>query len=123
MYVYSDYQNMQGKNEEEEIYMNTSAAALTDMSNSKGSLSHLQPSPKRTAPPERRQINYPPSPINYNASKILQHQTSEYMDMDSVAQLTDYSEIPDEEVGNDYDEVPNNNEVYDSGAINKSRQE
>ena len=120
MYVYSDYQNMQGKNEEE-IYMNTSAAALTDMSNSKGSLSHLQPSPKRTAPPERRQINYPPAPINYNASKILQHQTSEYMDMDSVAQLTDYSEIPDEEVGNDYDEVPNNNEVYDSGAINKSR--
>ncbi|KAL5248266.1 hypothetical protein ACHWQZ_G017448 [Mnemiopsis leidyi] len=122
LYVYSDYQNMQGNNEEEEIYMNTSAAALTDMSNSKGSLSHLQPSPKRTAPPERRQINYPPAPINYNASKILQHQTSEYMDMDSVAQLTDYSEIPDEEVGNDYDEVPNN-DVYDSGAINKSSNE
>ena len=113
MYVYSDYQNMRGSNEEEEIYMNTSAAALKDLNNPKGSLTHLQPSPKRT--PEPRRINYPASPV-----KVLQHQTSEYMDMDAPGGVTDYSEIAEDEVGADYDEVPSH-EAYDSGAPNNSR--
>ncbi|XP_063690435.1 serine/arginine repetitive matrix protein 1-like isoform X10 [Bolinopsis microptera] len=114
MYVYSDYQNMQGSNEEEEIYMNTSAAALKDLN--KGSLTHLQPSPKRT--PEPRRINYPASPVKV----VLQHQTSEYMDMDAPGGVTDYSEIAEDEVGADYDEVPSH-EAYDSGAPNNSSNE
>ena len=117
MYVYSDYQNMQDNNEEEDIYMNTSSTALKNMNDSKVSLTHLHPSPKRTTFPETRKINYPAAPAKYTSSKMLQHQTSEYMDMDSV---TPMSETTDEEAANDYDEVPSN-EKYDSGAINKSR--
>jgi hypothetical protein len=120
MYVYSDYQNMRGNAEEEDIYMNTSSHALKNLHESKSSLTHLHPSPQRTTPPEPRKINYPPMPVKNNSSKLLQHQTSEYMDMDSVTSMTDNSEVNEDEVGNDYDEVPSN-EAYDSGAINKSR--
>lgn len=127
MYVYSDYQNMGGEstyqniggnNEEHDIYMNTSAASLKHMNDSRGSQIHLQASPKVTH--SSKKINYPETPIPCNTSKALHHQTSEYMDMDSAENMLDYSEIADDAAGNDYDEVPNS-ASYDSGAINNSR--
>ena len=112
VYVFSDYQNINGNREEpEDIYMNTSAAALTiDSSHSS------QTTPPRRPPPVAQRINYPATP--------LQQQTSEYMDMNGAEDLMgDYSEILETECGNDYDEVPNNPESYDSGAIIKSSNE
>lgn len=97
--------------------MNTSSAALTTSFNdTKCSTASL--SPRRVPPPEPRKINYPAAPIPYK--QPLQQQTSEYMDMSLIKDMTDYTEIHEDYVGNDYDEVPSN-DGYDSGAINNSR--